>query len=257
MRLFGFSLAAAMIVLLTAGQAPAHFGMAVPAEPAATEENRTIDMTFSFSHPFAGQGMVLEKPAACAVVYEGEKTDLLADLEETKVMGYKAWTVDYRPKRPGVHTFYMEPQPYWEPAEDCHIIHYTKVSVPAFGGDEGWAEPAGLRTEIVPMLRPFGNYAGNTFVGKVLLNGEPVPNAEVEVELYNKGRFDMPLEYHETQVVTADENGVFSFACPQEGWWGFAALNTAEETIADPNGEQKPVELGAVFWTYMHGWDSK
>ena len=34
--------------------------------------------------------------------------------------------------------FYMEPKPYWEPAEDCFIIHYTKTVVTAFGDDEGW-----------------------------------------------------------------------------------------------------------------------
>jgi len=246
--------AVAAAILLFSGQAMAHFGMAIPSSPGATADVRSVDVTFSFSHPFAGQGMVLESPAACGVMFEGEKTDLLGQLKQTKVMGHKSWTTAYQPKRPGVYTFYMEPKPYWEPAEDSHIIHYTKVSLPAFGGDAGWDEPVGLRTEIVPMLRPFGNYAGNAFVGLVLLDGEPVPNAEVEVELYNQGRFAMPTEYHETQVVMADENGVFSFTCPQEGWWGFAALNTAPETIEDPAGNPKPVEIGAVFWTYMHAW---
>lgn len=71
----------------------------------------------------------------------------------------------------------MEPQPYWEPAEDCYIVHYTKAYVAAFGEEEGWDEPAGLKTEIVPLTRPFGNYAGNVFQGQVLLNGKPVPGA--------------------------------------------------------------------------------
>lgn len=254
MRKGVLALAAVLVLLFTAQQALAHFGMAIPSSPAATADQRSVDVAFSFSHPFAGEGMILEKPAACGVLYEGKTTDLLGQLKETKVMGRKSWTMQYQPKRPGVYTFYMEPKPYWEPAEDCHIIHYTKVSLPAFGGDEGWDEPVGLRTEIVPMLRPFGNYAGNAFVGQVLLGGEPVPGAEVEVELYNQGRFSMPTEYHETQVVVADDNGVFSFTCPQEGWWGFAALNTAEETIPDPEGNPKSIEIGAVFWTYMHAW---
>lgn len=29
----------------------------------------------------------------------------------------------------------MEPQPYWEPTEDCYIIHYTKAVVTAFGAN--------------------------------------------------------------------------------------------------------------------------
>ena len=84
------------------------------------------------------------------------------------------------------------------------------------------------------------------------MGGEPVPNAEVEVELYNRDNtYKAPSEYHVTQVVKADENGVFSFACPQSGWWGFAALNEADYTIKDPGGADKGVELGAVLWIYL------
>ena len=142
----------------------------------------------------------------------------------------------------------MEPEPYFEPAEDTYIIHYTKTAVAAFGGEEGWDEPLGLKTEIVPLTRPFGNYAGNVFQGRVLLDGKPVPGAEVEVESYNKAKgHTAPNEYFVTQVVKADENGVFSYGVPWAGWWGFAALNTAKEKL-DYKGEPKPIELGAVLW---------
>ena len=128
--------------------------------------------------------------------------------------------------------------------------------MPAFGGDEGWDEPIGVDAEIVPLTRPFGNYAGGTFTGQVLAKGKPVPGAEVEVELYNQGgKHVMPSEYHETQVVKADGNGVFTFACPQPGWWGFAALMTADYQLDAPGGlGKKDVELGAVFWTHMSPW---
>lgn len=245
---------AAMLCLSLAAPALAHFGMAIPSQPAATMTQKKATVTFSFSHPFGGVGMELVKPKTCGVAFEGKTTDLLGQLKPATVMEHKSWSVDYAFKRPGVYTFFMEPKPYWEPAEDCSIIHYTKVMMPAFGGDEGWDEPVGLKTEIIPMLRPFGNYAGNTFTGLVLLDGKPVPGAEVEVELYNKGRFTMPSEYHETQVIKADDAGVFSFTCPQPGWWGFAALNEADFTLADPSGAQKSVEIGAVFWTYMSPW---
>jgi cobalt/nickel transport protein len=173
-------------------------------------------------------------------------------------MGHTAWSLDYTAGRPGVYTFFMEPEPYWEPAEDLFIIHYTKVLVPAFGGEEGWDEPVGLACEIVPMLRPFGNYAGNTFTGKVLRDGEPVPGAEVEVELYNQGRFEMPTAYHETQVIVADEEGIFSFTCPRSGWWGFSALMEADYTMPAPDGSgDKGVETGGVLWVHMDEWQEK
>jgi cobalt/nickel transport protein len=144
----------------------------------------------------------------------------------------------------------MEPQAYWEPAEDTYIIHYTKTFVAAFGADEGWDTPIGLPTEIVPLTRPFGNYAGGVFQGQVLIKGKPAPGAEIEVEFYNKdGKYKAPSDYHVTQVVKADANGVFTFTCPVEGWWGFAALSEADYKIKD-----KSVELGAVLWVKMDGW---
>ena len=122
----------------------------------------------------------------------------------------------------------------------------------AFGDDTGWDLPLGLTTEIVPLLRPFGNYAGNSFTGQVLLKGKPVPDCEVEVELYNRdGKVKAPSEYHITQVIKTDSNGVFTFTCPLPGWWGFAALNSADYTLKGPNGMDKEVELGAVLWIYF------
>ena len=43
-------------------------------------------------------------------------------------------------------------------------------------------------------------------------------------------------------------SGVFSYAVPWEGWWGFAALNDADFKIKK-DGQDKDVELGAVLWT--------
>ncbi len=68
-------------------------------------------------------------------------------------MEHKGWKVRFVLPRPGVYQFVMEPTPYWEPAEDLSIIHYTKTIIPAFGDDEGWDEPVGLPTEIVPLLQ--------------------------------------------------------------------------------------------------------
>ena len=122
---------------------------------------------------------------------------------------------EYQIKRPGSYTFCMEPKPYWEPAEDCFIIHYTKTIVAAFGDDDGWDSELGLKTEIVPLSKPFGLYAGNVFQGIVKLDGKPVPYAEVEVEYYNIGKkTTAPTDYMVTQTIKADQNGVFTYAAP-------------------------------------------
>jgi cobalt/nickel transport protein len=230
----------------------AHFGMLIPDEPVISSDNRTVQLDLSFSHPFEGLGMDMLRPAQFYVVKDDTKTDLLHSLRETKIMGHKSWRSDFTIKRPGVYHFVMEPTPYWEPTEDLSIIHYTKVIIPAFGSDYGWDKAVGLVTEIVPLLRPFGNYAGNTFVGKVLVDGKAMAGAEVEVELYNQGqKFTAASDYHITQVIKADSNGIFTFSCPQPGWWGFAALSEADYTLKNPQGEEKGVELGAVLWIYM------
>ncbi len=255
MKRLSIGLFAALALLTTANQSQAHFGMIIPDQPRVTPEKRTVELALSFSHPFEEIGMDMTKPARFYVMKDGQTTDLLPNLQETKVMDHLAWQSDYKVKRPGVYHFVMEPVPYWEPSEDLSIIHYTKVIIPAFGSEDGWDQPVGLPTEIVPRLRPFGNYAGNSFSGQVLLNGKPFPGAEVEVELYNKGqKYEAPSDLHITQVIKADSEGVFSFTCPLPGWWGFSALSTADYKLKNPQGEEKDVEQGAVLWTYMDAY---
>jgi cobalt/nickel transport protein len=236
-------------VLLISGTAFAHFGMVIPSRATVTkQENATISLQLSFSHPMEMQGMPLVKPISFKVYTEGKAADLLATLKPAKVMRHDAWTAQYNIEKPGVYQFVMEPTPYWEPAENCFIVHYTKTYVAAFGEEEGWSDPLDLKTEIVPLTRPFANYAGNVFQGLVLLDGNPVPWAEVEVEVYNKdNKYHAPDDYFITQVVKADKNGVFTYAVPFAGWWGFAALNISAEKI-NHEGSPKDVELGAVLW---------
>lgn len=243
-----------MFLMLT-GTAFAHYGMIIPSDSMVMQsDSRTINLKLSFSHPFERIGMELAKPKVFGVVANGYKQDLLEKLKKTQVMEHTAWKLDYKVKRPGVYMFYMEPTPYWESAEDVFIIHYTKTVVTSFGDDMGWDEEIGLKTEIVPLSKPFGLYTGNVFQGIIKLDGKPFPYAEVEIEYYNEdGRSEAPTDYMITQTIKADQNGVFIYAAPKAGWWGFAALNTADFKLKQ-NGEDKDVEIGAVIWVKFHDW---
>lgn len=243
------------IAALTGSSAFAHYGMIIPSDPMISQEDgRSVELTMSFSHPYELNGMILDEPVAFSVTHGGETTDIKGDLVSTEVMGQPGYTLDYPLQRPGTYVFAMEPQPYWEPAEDSYIVHYTKTYVSAFDDDEGWDTELGLRTEIVPLSKPFGLWEGNVFQGIVKLEGEPVPYAEIEVEYFNEDQsMTVPSELMITQTVKADENGVFTYATPSDGWWGFAALNTAPETLAF-EGEEKAVELGAVIWVRFEEW---
>ncbi len=256
-RTVGLLMIFAVCICVTA-PALAHFGMVIPTDSMVTrEDNRTVTLTLSFSHPFEMVGMEMAAPEAFGVTVNGRSLDLTSSLEETTVMGRAAWKVDYKMKRPGAYMFHVTPKPYWEPAEDCFIIHYTKTVVTAFGDDEGWDGEVGLKTEIVPLSKPYGLYAGNVFQGVVKVNGKAAPHAEVEIEYYNEtGRVQAPTDYMITQTIRADKNGVFTYAAPRSGWWGFSALSTADFKLTH-DGEEKDVELGAVIWVRFHDWQTK
>ncbi len=246
---------ATLTAALLGTAAQAHYGMIIPSDPMLEQdEGREIDLTLSFSHPFEDLGMTLDRPVSFGMTHDGTRTDLLDALTETEVMGEAGFGLTQRLERPGTYIFTMEPQPYWEPAEDAFIIHYTKTYVSAYGEDEGWDSELGLKTEIVPLSKPFGLWSGNVFQGIVKLDGEPVPYAEVEVEYYNEDlSAQAPSDLMITQTVKADADGVFTYAAPQSGWWGFAALNTADYTLPQ-DGEDKAVELGAVIWVHFEEW---
>ena len=258
MKKFLFGFVSGLFFLCVGHTAMAHFGMLIPSDTMVMQgDSKTVSLVLSFSHPFEGVGMELVKPREFGVMANGKKQDLLGDLKEVKVMEHSAWQANYAIKRPGVYMFYMVPKPYWEPAEDCFIVHYTKTVVTAFGDDEGWDREIGLKTEIVPLSKPFGLYAGNVFQGIVKLDGKPVPFAKVEVEYYNQEKkADAPTEYMITQTIKADKNGVFTYAAPKAGWWGFAALNASDEKMKH-EGQEKDVELGAVIWVKFLDWKEK
>ena len=243
------------LALVFTAPASAHFGMVIPTDNMVMQgDNSLVTLDLSFSHPMEMVGMELVKPKVFTVMANGKKEDLLGGLQPIKVMGHGAWQSAYRIRRPGVYMFYMEPQPYWEQAEDLFIVHHTKTVVTAYGDDEGWDAELGLKTEIVPLSKPYGLYAGNVFQGIVKLDGKPIPYAEVEVEYYNKDKkAQAPTDYMVTQTIKSDANGLFTYAVPAPGWWGFAALNEADFTLKH-DGQEKGVEIGAVLWVHFEAW---
>ena len=243
-----FSLAV-FLLTVSVPAAWAHFGMIIPSDDIVEKgDKKTITLSVKFIHPFEGQYMNMEVPKAFGVVAGGQKQDLIRTLQKKDVKKFTRWEASYQIKSPGDYVFYVEPAPYWEPAEETFIVHYTKVIVNALGLEKGWDEEAGLKTEIVPLTRPYGLWTGNVFQGVVKVDGKPAPFAQVEVEYYNEGgRIKPPAEPYIAQVVKADQNGVFSYAMPKAGWWGFAALSTADYKL-EREGKEYPVEIGAVLW---------
>ncbi len=232
-----------LIFLLAVGLgfANAHFLTFLPStDNVQTKDEANLSFDAMFIHPFEQTGMIMEKPEG--IFYEKQKLPL----KETKKFEHKSWQTNYKIKKPGVYQFYVKPEAYFEPAEEKFIVHVPKVIISAFGFEDGWDEPLGLKYEIIPMVKPFGLYSGNLFQGKVLRDGKPVSNVEVEVELFNEFGLKAPSDSHITQVVKTNKNGIFSFVMNKKGWWGFAAL--IEEGEKEYKGKKYPIENGALLW---------
>lgn len=242
--------------------ANAHFGSIIPSDDIVSHvDSNKLELEVKFIHPMEMHYMDMEKPKQFGVFLGGRRLDLVETLEPVKGRSpdqnqdFTFWKTKYQIKQPGDYTFYVVPSPYWEPAEDLFIVHYAKVCINAFGMEENWEEAVGLETEIIPLTRPYGLWTGNIFTGQVLLNGKPVPHAEIEIEYLNESKNNKsivipPSDPYVTQVVKADANGIFSYAMPRAGWWAFSALNEAEWKL-QYNGKEKAVEIGAVYWVHV------
>jgi cobalt/nickel transport protein len=241
-----------LILLFIPLNAQAHFAMLLSDRPVVENpDDNTINLTLRFWHPRENTGMNLEKPAAFAVRRGGEVQDLLPELragqEEGRTLLQAAFTV----REPGDHIFYFTPQPYWEGAENCFIIHYSKLIVDGFDLQDGWDTAAGLPVEIIPLTRPYGLYAGSSFSGQVRQEGKPLAGCTIEIEFYDPEQQKPPRrDCLTTQVVKSDQNGYFTIGLPWGGWWGMAALSAAKSKVTY-EGRTEEAELGGVLWIYV------
>lgn len=242
------TLCAAMITFGLPSSALAHFQEIIPSNDVLTDGGPvTLDLVFT--HPMdRGPTMDMAKPQHFGVKRGDAVTDLTDRLEEHKVDGKSAWRATDEIKEPGAAIYFVQPQPYWEPAEKKFILHYAKVLVDGFASGENWDTMVGLPVEIEPLTRPTGLWTGNIFTGIVRKDGQPVPNAKIEVEYLNDGSVSVPNPAFATQVIKADAEGKFSYAMPRAGWWGFAALTEGDEKMKAPDGSMAPVEVGGLIW---------
>ncbi len=238
-----------ILLFLPLNSCLAHFGVILPSKAVVEKQDEGhIELQLQFMHPYEYEFMDLERPEEFGVVIDGKRHDLTKFLDLRMVNSHKSWHTSFDVHMPGDHIFYMVPAPYWEQAEDTYIQHFTKVVVGAFGLEQGWNRPVGLKAEIVPLTRPYGLWSGNLFCGQVLFDGKPRPGASVEVEFYNsKKELHAPSPVFATQTLITDPNGNFCYAIPRAGWWGFAGLSSIPGAMKR-DGRPVDLEIGAVIW---------
>ena len=257
-------LAGAMMV---AAPADAHFMMAYTPNT-VLEKAADLDMRFVFTHPAeAGHMMDMGGVKEFYALYkrgeEVKKVDLKKDLKEitwtnpeSKAPAYAAKVARKSIRSMSDYGFVFIPGYYYEKEEDCYMQQITKLFVNVGGLTNMWNEPLNLPCEIVPMSRPYSLWTGNVFQGQVLSDGKPVANAEIEVEYMShqpdlaknalpaEATVDYPNGTLVTQTIFTDANGVFTYALPKAGWWGFAALGVGPDT----KHEGKDLSQDAVIW---------
>lgn len=248
--------------------ASAHF-MMVNTPEIALEKATDLDMRIVFTHPAeAGHTMDMGGVKEFYALYKrGEnkasKIDFKQHLKEidwsnpeSKGKAFSALIPRKEIRSMGDYTFVVVPGYYYEKEEDVYMQQITKLIVNVGGIPGNWNEPAGLPCEIVPLIKPYGVWTGNVFKARVLSNGKPVANAEVEVEYMShmpnfktnsmpeKSSVDYPHDAFITQTIFSDEQGYITFGIPKAGWWGFAALGVGPETTY----EGKELSQDAVIW---------
>ncbi len=212
------------------------------------DKEKTVSIDMSFTHPFEnGPLMTMKHPQQFGVLHKGKKTNLTDKLKSSAGFENLKWTHAQSMNRIGDYIFHVTPVPYFEPSENKFILHYTKTVI-SHGGGDGWDDLVGFPVEIRPLSRPYGLWTHNMFRGVVLKDGEPVPFAEIEVEHKNDHKLEAPNGSYVTQVIKADANGVFAYAIPKAGWWGFAALIEDGETMKAQDGKDYIIEKGALIW---------
>ncbi len=257
------------VFALGSGPAVAHFQMIYTPKSAFTAEDpKKIDLKLIFTHPFeAGHTMDMgmdasgksHPPKKFGVKTKDKDINLLDKIKPLEFTSLTnkggGWELkDFEVKGMGDFIFYLDPGPYFEKSEDSYLQQITKIIVNRGGTPTIWHEPVGLPVEIVPLDKPYGLWTGNVFRGVVLKDGKPVPNAEIEVEFLNhpieKNSFGKkefvkaPQDAFVTQTIFADAQGVFTYATPKAGWWGFAAVGAGGEM----KYEGKDLSLDAVIW---------
>ncbi|MFZ5766437.1 MAG: DUF4198 domain-containing protein [Thermodesulfobacteriota bacterium] len=212
----------------------------------AAGQGAEIGVDLALSAPGAEALLDLATPETLFVVHGGERRDLSSVLAPVRGDGGRHYRFLVPVSSQADHVVAVTAAPVWDAARQKLIARSAKVVVNVAPAATGWDEPIRFPVEIDPLVRPYGLWTGNCFRGVVKQNGRPLPFAEIEVMFRGSagdGKISRPFP---PQLLIADINGVFVYAMPRAGWWGFAARIEGEMT--EYEGRRVEVERVGVMW---------
>jgi cobalt/nickel transport protein len=116
--------------------------------------------------------------------------------------------------------------------EDEKLIDYVKAVIHCgVEAWDGWDAKLGQKAEIVPFTRPYGLEESFVFTGTALYDGNALPDANVEVEMYHTldlgveiietaetmFAYDPPMMF--TRVTKTNAAGEFAYTLDEPGIW--------------------------------------
>lgn len=249
-------------VLLTA-TALGHFHTFWPDSPNGYGRlGRKITWQYFWGHPYEMILFDAEEPTFYVVRPDGEKENVALKAAKMKDPDTgemrKAFTVSYTPESIGDSWLVLEAPPYPIEEEGEAVQDYVKQCIHVMA-ERGWDEPVGLPIEIVPLTRPYGLEAGFAVTVRAYVNGEPLPEAAVEVEKFNGfyvkgealptdqfGMEDVPMI---TRVARTDVNGYITYTLDEPGWWMISV--SAEFGTVTVGDKEYPRVLRGGLWVHV------
>lgn len=254
----------------TDGQTPAEGATATDSgategpQPAPLDEE--VDMLISLMRPREHAALPMDMPQLFAALrYDAqtravngnpqpERRDLLGDMEESLYLDVRAWGANVAIDKAGLYQFITETRPRYNAERRCFEQQYVKSILPVCGEEEGWDRRAGLRLEILPLIRPFGLVPGSCFAGMAVGPEGPLDHARVYMDrIRTEKKPARPSWQHDLEART-DDGGRFVFIPNAPGWW-CCVVEVPGQPLKGPDGQPTPLTVGSVLWLYVDAQD--
>ncbi len=228
--------------------ANAHYPMLIgDRSPLMDQRGGTVNLTYGLGELHNGVLVDARKPDwVRGYTFDGGDFELTDKIE---VRG-KLSNIKYRSRRIG-DTWIVAHVPMSWSKHDSTFTETTARTVIHQGLSRGWETPLGLPLEIVPLIQPYGLFAGEIFRFEVLLKGKPLKNAKIFAEKY----YEKPLvePYPDAALLTrtsrTDSNGIATVNLHSPGWWVLFINHEMDEM--EKNGQAGIATLQDAIWIHV------
>ena len=251
-------LLAGILLACTVGMASAHFTMIFPSDSEATvwdvtpedyiaERGDTKTVYIMWGHPYEHISFDMTSTPEVSVmkpdgtVEELTTTEITVDGmdEEGNAGTFVAYKASFIVDQMGDSVVFVKYED-----EDEKLIDYVKAVIHCgVEAWEGWDAKSGQKAEIVPFTRPYGLEESFVFTGTALYDGNALPDADVEVEMYHTQdlgveiveiaetmfAYDPPMMF--TRVTKTNAAGEFAYTLDEPGIWFVGAYGPEVEGL--------------------------